>query len=124
MKHTVATTLKTIVADRSFFSLVVAVAAVAVVCCVYVLLSVESRDIRIVTQYSGFGESHFYRAPWYTLYAFGVMFLLTGLINAAAMIKLYSYERRQFAVYLGWMTLLLCVIALAYTVKVLGVAYL
>ena len=124
MKHTVSTTLKTIMADRSFFSLMVAVMAIAVVCCVYVLLSVESRDIRIVTQYSGFGESHFYRAPWYTLYSFGALFLLAGLINAVAMAKLYGYERRQFAIYLGWVTLALFVIAMAYTIKVFGVAYL
>lgn len=124
MKHTISTTLKTIMADRSFFALVVAVAALAVLCSVYVVLSIESRDIRIVTQYSGFGESHFYRTPWYSLYAFAVLFLVMGATNVAAMAKLYGYERRSFAVYIGWMTLGLFVIGIAYTVKVFGVAYL
>lgn len=124
MRHTISTTLKTIMADRSFFSLLVAVVAVAVLCSVYVTLSIESRDIRIVTQYSGFGESHFYRTPWYSLYNFGALFLVTGLVNAATMAKLYSYERRSFAAYIGWTTLILFVIGVAYTVKVFGVAYL
>lgn len=111
-------------ADRSFFSMVVAVAAVGALCAVYIILSIESRDIRIVTQYTGFGESHFYRAPWYSLYAFGALFLTIGLTNVLAMAKLYDLERRSFGMYVGWMTLVIFVIAMAYTLRVLGVAYL
>lgn len=124
MKHTITSTIKTIMADRPFFSLMVAVAMAALVYAVYVILSVESRDIQVVTQYSGFGDSHFYKAPWYSLYLFGALGLIIGITNAVAMAKLYSYERRGFGMYIGWVTLLLFVIAIVWTVKVFGVAYL
>lgn len=124
MKSNITTTIKMIMADRSFFALFVAVIAAAAICSLYVTLSIESRDIRIVTQYSGFGESHFYRTPWYSLYNFGALFLITGLVNAALMAKFYTYEKRQFANYIGWMTLILLFIGVSYTIKVFGVAYL
>lgn len=124
MKHSISSTIKTIMADRPFFSLMVAVAMAAVVYAVYVTLSIESRDIQVVTQYSGFGESHFYKAPWYSLYLFGALGLIIGITNVAAMAKLYSYERREFGVYIGWITLLLFAMAVVWTAKVFGVAYL
>ena len=124
MKQGISTHLKTIMADRAFFSLIVAVGMSAVIYALYVTLSIESRDIQIVTNYSGFGESHFYKSPWYSLYTFAALGLVIGATNVMTMIKLYAYERLNFGIYLGWITLLLFVIALVLTIKVFGVAYL
>lgn len=101
-----------------------AVVMLSLLYAVFIVLSVESRDIQVVTQYSGFGESHFYKSPWYTLYLFAAMGIVIGICNVVAMTKLYSYERRGFGVYVGWVTILMIAVASVWTAKVFGVAYL
>lgn len=124
MKQQALKTLQAIMADRPYFSLMVAVAISAGLYMLYVILSVESRDIQVVTHYSGFGESHFYRTSWYYLYSFAGIGLITGVVHVAVMAKLFKYERRMLGMLLGWLTLLLLFIAVVYTHKVLQVAYL
>ena len=111
-------------ADRPYFSLMVAVVVTALLYALYVILSVESRDIQVVTQYSGFGESHFYRNSWYYLYAFAGLGIIIGTVHAAIMTKLFRYERRVLGMVFGWQSLLLLLVATVYTYKILQVAYL
>ncbi len=111
-------------ADRPYFSLMVAVVGLAFLYALYVILSVEGRDIQVVTQYSGFGESHFYKNSWYYLYSFAGLGLVLGLTHASIMAKLFKYERRTLGVLFGWQSILLLFIATVYTYKVLQVAYL
>ena len=124
MKTQALTTIRAIMADRPYFSLMAAVLGVAVLYALYVVLSVEGRDIQVVTQYSGFGQSHFYRNSWFYLYSFAAIGLVIGVAHASVMAKLFKYERRALGMLLGWQTLLLLFIAAIYTYKVLQVAYL
>lgn len=124
MKQELITTIKSIMTDRSYFSLMVAVITVALLYMLYVVLSVESRDIQVVTQYSGFGQSHFYRSSWFYLYGFAGLGLVIGVSHAVIMAKLFRYERRLVGMIFGWQSLLLILIATIYTYKILQVAYL
>lgn len=124
MKQQVLKTFQSIMADRPYFSLMVAVAVTSLLYALFVILSVESRDIQVVTHYSGFGESHFYRTSWFYLYSFAAFGLVVGVVHAVVMAKLFKYERRILGLLFGWQSLLLIFIALVYTYKILQVAYL
>lgn len=124
MKHQIIKTLQSIMADRPYFALMAAVSATALLYAVYVILSVESRDIQVVTHYSGFGESHFYRSSWYYLYSFAGLGVLMAVVQSAIMAKLFKYERRTLGMLFGWMSLLLILITTVYTFNILQVAYL
>ena len=110
--------------DRPYFFLMVGIVVAALVYALFVILSVEARDIKIVTHYTGFGESFYYRTPWYYLYSFAALGVVIGLGHAAIMTKLHKYERRTLGLLFGWQTLLLLFVALVFTFKVLQVAYL
>lgn len=97
---------------------------VSVLFTLFVLFSVEQRDIQIVTQYSSFGESHFYKERWFYLYNFALFSLIAGFAHCAIMTQLYQYERRTLGIMFGWVTLLLFLIAFIYVQRVLQVAYL
>ena len=110
--------------DRPYFSLMVAVFMTALVYAFYVILSVESRDIQVVTHYSGFGESHFYKTSWQYLYGFAALGVVIAFAHTSIMAKLFKYERRALGMLFGWQTLLLLFLAGVYTYKILQVAYL
>lgn len=110
--------------DRRFFALMAAVVIAAALFVVYILFSVEQRDIQIVTQYAAFGESHFYKSRWFYLYNFAAFGLVVGIVHSVVMAQLYKYERRTLGVMFGWLTLLLFLIAIVYVQRVLQVAYL
>lgn len=124
MKNSILQTIKSIMADRRYFSLMTAVFVGSILFTLYVLFSIEQRDIQVITQYSAFGESHFYKQKWYYLYNFAALGLIIAVAHTAIMIKLYNYERRTLGGLFGWLTLLLLVIATLYVYRVLQVAYL
>lgn len=110
--------------DRRYFALMAAVLLVSVIFTLFVLFSVEQRDIQVVTQYSSFGESHFYKERWFYLYNFALLGVIIGVAHCAIMAQLYKYERRALGVMFGWLTLLILLIAFIYVQRVLQVAYL
>lgn len=103
--------------------LLLAVLAVAALYCAFIALRVHPQEITLPVRYTAFGEMHFYKDKWFYLLQFIGFGVVVGIAHALLMIKLYSIERHQAARIIGWMTLLLFVIAFAYTHSVLGVAY-
>ena len=123
-KHIIRNTTKAILADRGYLGLVVAIIVIALVYILFVVTSVEGRDIQVVTQYSAFGESHFYKSHWFYLYTFALLGALVAIINVALMGKLLHYERRSIGVAIGWLTIVFYVVAAVVVHSVLRLAFL
>lgn len=123
-KNAIRDTVKQVLADRGLFGLMIGVGAAALIYIAYVMISIESRDIQVVTQYSAFGESHFYKSRWFYLYSFVALGVLVAGINATLMAKLLRYERRAIAMALGWLTIVFFVVATMIAHAVLQLAFL
>lgn len=123
-KHIISETAKAILVDRGYLGLVVAIIVIALVYVLFVVTSIESRDIQVVTQYSAFGESHFYKSRWLYLYSFAAIGILTALMNIAIMGKMLQYDRRSIGVAVGWLTIVFFVVATAISHSVLQLAFL
>ncbi len=123
-KHSIRDTFKSILADRGYLGLVIAITAAMIVYVLFVTSSIEVRDIQVVTQYSAFGESHFYKSRWFYLYSFVALGILVAAMNIAIMGKLLRYEQRSVGVAIGWLTLIFFVVAMAITHSVLQLAFL
>lgn len=123
-KHNIRNAIKAILADRAYLGLIIGIIAAMIIYIVFVVTSIESRDIQVVTQYSAFGESHFYKSRWFYLYGFALLGLLAAAINIGIMGKLLAYERRSLGVAVGWLTLVLFVVATTTTYSVLQLAFL
>lgn len=116
-------TFKSVVADRGYFALFVAVVLSGLIFTIFTLTSIESREQTVYTQYSGFGEAHFYKNPWTYLYSFTLFGLLVTAINAGLMLKFYRYSQRSLGVAFGWMTIGVMAIAFVTAVSVFNIAY-
>jgi hypothetical protein len=96
---------------------------VTIALCVYVIAVTQPSAVQIHTQYSAVGEAHYYKSQWYYLYAFAGFSLLVGVINILCTLRLYANQRRDFALGLGWISVLVLVITFAYTYNVMQLAH-
>lgn len=124
MQQSIKQTLRETLADRPFFALLLLIFLASIVYILYVVLTIEPRDIQVITQYSAFGEARFYKEKWYYLYSFVALGLTTAFVNTSIMLKLYSLGRRGFGIVLGWVTLILLFVMFRYTYEVMHFAFL
>lgn len=111
--------IKTALADRTYVAIIVAIFATALITVLFLLFSVEARDIQIANRYSSFGETNYYRGRWYSLYGFGVLALAIAVGHSTLMLKFLGLDRRGFGILFGLMTILILVIGLVYAVNII-----
>jgi hypothetical protein len=98
--------------------------ALTLIFIIYFVLRLSVRELQIATRFSEFGETQFYRNKWYYLLNFiGIVGVITTT-HILLMGKLIMREMRSFAVALGWMSILLVVVAFLITYAVFSIAYL
>ena len=124
MEDSFKQSVKDILADRPYLFLCAATMAAALVYALYAFFTIEPRDIQVISQYSAFGEAQFYKEKWYYMYTFVGFGVVTALINTALMAKLHSLEKRDFGIVLGWVSLIIILIAFRYTYEVMHFAFL
>lgn len=123
MKTTLSKHIKLVISDKSFFSLLVGTVIFGLLYSIFVIISLQTRDIQVVVHYSIFGEAHFYKEKWFYLVSFIVFGICVTLAHTLLMFKLYLLERRQTAILFGWLTIVIFIVAWSYTASVLRVAY-
>lgn len=124
MTTSITSTFKQIIKDRPLLMLCLSIIALAIAFIIYFSLRLSARELQIATRFSDFGETQLYRNKWYYLFSFiGIV----GTITIAHLLligKLIDREMRPFAVALGWLSIVLIVVAFLVTYAVFGVAYL
>jgi len=115
--------IKNILTDRPFLLLMMAVMFIGVVYCVVMGFSAQPRDVKVYNHYTAFGEAHFYKNYWYDLAGFAVFGALVTVVHLALMVKLYELERRQTAMLLGGVTIVVLLIAAVYGASIMRLAF-
>ena len=90
--------------------------------CIYAVLAIRPSELQVVTHYTAFGSTNFYRDKWYYLVGFVVFGFLNGLVYAALGCKLFIHKGRELAVPLVWLGVITALIALAIVSQVLKIA--
>lgn len=103
-------------------SLLIAFLSIAYI--IYVGLSVHANDIQVVTHYSAFGVTHFYRTKWYYLLGFTLFGFLIMVSHVIMLIKLSSQNMRSLAIAYAWFSVALLLIAAVMTHSILSLAFL
>lgn len=111
--------IKTVIHDRPYLGMMLAIALVAIIGIIYVLITVEPRDIQVVTQYTSFGETNYYRGRWYSLYGYALLYLAIAVGHGMLMLKFRALDRRDFGMLFGAGTLLVLVIGIVYAANVI-----
>lgn len=111
--------IKRLLADRSLLWLAIGIIIVGIICSVVVAANIHVSDVTVYSRYTAFGEAHFYKSHWQYSLLF-IVFNLTVIVgHIALMAKLQTIERRQTALLLGWMAIVILLTATVYAVSVL-----
>lgn len=122
MKLRTLEAFKLITGDRAVTTLLVAFLLLVVGFCISVAVSLHPSELQVVTHYTAFGITNFYRDKWYyflTFIAFGVV---VGVAHTCAVAKLYKEKDRSFAIGFAWLGIVTILIAWVLAQSILQVA--
>lgn len=122
MKQHSISLLRSILTDRWLSGLLIANILVMIGVIIAVAVMIEPRETQVITQYSAFGVTGFYRGYWYTLWAYALLELIIVVGNAVFSVRLAQIERRELALALLWLTIGLSVIALLFARSIIKIA--
>lgn len=122
MKTSITQFAKDTVADRQFIVALIALAVAGLILCVYVALNVHPSELQVVTHYTAFGSTNFYRDKWYYLIGFAVFGVMTVVLYTALACKLYKHKGRELAIPFIWLGVITIILAFATTSQILKVA--
>lgn len=112
--------LKGAFADRPILLLILGQIVAALIYTLIVGLSIHVSDVTVYTRYTAFGEAHFYKSPWQYLLLFAAFGLLVAFTHTILLAKLHQIGRRQSALFVGWMGIIVVMIALVYALAVIS----
>ena len=69
----------------------------------YILLTVHSSELQLVTHYTAYGVTHLYRSQWYYLFTFGGLAILVAFSHISIAIKMFITKGHPLAIMFAWM---------------------
>lgn len=107
MKNIFSTSFTQLLAHRRLLTVLIILVLFAVATAVYIGMTIEASDLRIITHYTAYGATHFYRDSWTYLLSFIVFVLLSTIFGIGICLKLLSHQREPLAVWFGWTSVVL-----------------
>lgn len=118
-KTAIKQTVDRIVGDKPILWLSIAILILCVVCSLIVGFNIHASDVTVYSRYTAFGEAHFYKSHWQYLLLFIVFNVAAAIGHIAIMAKLHTIERRQTALLVGWVAIVILVVATVYALSVM-----
>lgn len=106
--------------DRPLIVLAIGLIIAGIIYSIVVGIGVYTSDVTVYTRYTAFGEAHFYRSPWQYLLLFVAFAMVVVAAHIVLMLKFYSIDRRQSALFIGWLGIVILIIAMVYSMSVVG----
>jgi amino acid transporter len=122
MKSSITQLFKQVSSDRQFMTVLVILGLVGVLFSIYVAISLRPSDLQVVTHYTAFGSTNFYRDKWYYLIGFVIFGIVSACLHAALACKIYRYKGRELAIPFAWLGVIVIILATATMYQVLKVA--
>lgn len=102
---------KQVTADRSLMLALVVLLVVTLAYSIYVIIAINPSELQVVTRYTSYGITNFYRDQWYYLLVFIGFGLLTLVANTVLSVKLLRIKGRQLAILFAWLSVLIMIAA-------------
>ncbi len=122
MKSSITQLFKEISSDRQFIIVLILLGFSGLIFSVYVALNLHPSELQVVTHYTAFGSTNFYRDKWYYFIGFVVFGILNAILYGALACKIYRHKGRELAIPFAWLGIVTIIIALATMYQVLKVA--
>ena len=111
-KQDILSTLKQLTKHKRLLWLLVALVIFGLAATIFIGLTIESSELRIITHYTAYGSTHFYRDQWTYLIAFAVFIVITAVLGIGIALKLLRQDREPLALLYGWVSIGLVVLTL------------
>ena len=122
MLKRIFTTLREHRSDRLLIGLLGALLGMAVLFALFVAIAIEPSDVQVVTHYTAFGPTNFYRTRWSYLILFALFAIVFAVLHGVVALKLAAEKGRPFAIGFLWLSLALLGIFFIITVSILNIA--
>lgn len=122
MLSKIFTSFKELANDRLLLGLLIAVVALGLLLTVFVGVTIRPSEVQVVTHYTSFGPTNFYRTSWPYLLSFAMFGLMYAISHAVIALKLFTEKGRQFTLGFLWLSIGLILIAFAITASILNIA--
>ncbi len=122
MKSSITQFTKQIAADRPFVAVLAVLGLSGVFLSIFVAVNLHPSELQVVTHYTAFGTTNFYRDKWYYLIGFVVFGIMNAIIYSALACKIYQHKGRALAVPFAWLGVVVTILAAATAYQILKVA--
>lgn len=122
MKLTFNQLIKDITSDRHFMVVLACLVTISIIFCIYITVSLRPSELQVVTHYSAFGTTNFYRDKWFYLVGFVVFGLVNAIVYGALACKIFMHKGRALAIPFAWMGVVVMFVAISVLYQVLKVA--
>ena len=106
MKQHIVTHTKHIIGNRSLLIGCLVLGVLAILSIAYMIVNLHASDLKVVTHYSAFGLTHFYRDQWLYYVNFIVFVFIVATFGIVLGSKLAAKERPQLAVLYVWLSVI------------------
>lgn len=108
--------------DRWWLGLVMANIFLGVIVMLVIGFGIEPKETQVITHYSSFGLTGFYRSQWYTLWGYALLELIVVVAHGVLSLKLLHLDRRDLALALLWGTLGVSLLVLLFALSIIRIA--
>lgn len=115
--------LKRVLSDRPLVALLAGLILAGLIYILVIGFSIQPRDVQVYIRHTAFGEAHFYKNPWQYTLLFVMFGALVTAAHGALMVKLHNLDRRQTALLVGWLGILVLFIAAVYALSIMRLAF-
>lgn len=95
---------------------------VGLIVVISIAVNIEPRETQVITHYTSFGITGFYRSYWYHLWSYVLLEIIILVAHGAISLKLFQLQRRDFALSILWGTLAMSAIVMLYAQSIIRVA--
>lgn len=88
---------------------------------IYISINLRPSELQLVSRYSSFGDTNFYRDQWYYLISFVLFSWIVAISSIAISKKIYDLSGRALALLFAWMGVLTIILGLITTSSVLNI---
>lgn len=122
MKEIIAKYIKPVLKDKPLLGLFIVNAVVFLIIAIFLLINIPHSEIQVITRYNSYSITSFYRDHWYFLlnYIFLGLVILVG--HSVIAVKLVKLERRDLAMALLCLTIILLALLLVFAKSIMAIA--
>lgn len=121
MKKTIHNSLTLLIANRYLLILCSALILLAIGFVIYVALSVQPSELQLVSHYSAFGVTQYYRDQWFYLFNFGVFGIFVAVMHVILSVKIFVTKGNSLAIAFAWLGIVVILLAWVTTYAVINV---